>query len=81
MALLSQVVPGELFEVRTVAVDGAPAGTEALSRTVNARVTALAGSPAEGAQQYAVTREGLVDLGTGGVRGLDSLYTSLDYVG
>ena len=81
VALLSQVVPGELFEVRTVAVDGAPAGTEALSTTVSARVVSLAGAPLEDSRQYAVTRDSLVDLGTGGVLGLGGLYTSLDYVG
>ncbi|GEP38733.1 lipoprotein LpqB [Nocardioides psychrotolerans] len=81
VALLSQVVPGELFEVRTVAVDGAPAGTEALSTTVNARVVALAGTPLEGGRQYAVTRDSLVDLSTGRVLGLGDRVDSLDYVG
>ena len=81
VALLSQVVPGELFEVRTVAVDGAPAGTEALSTTVNARVVALAGTPVEGGRQYAVTRDSLVDLSTGRVLELGARVDSLDYVG
>lgn len=81
IALLSQVVPGELFEVRTVAVDGAPAGAEALSTTISARVVALAGSPVEGARQYAVTRDALVDLATGALVPLDARVASLDYVG
>lgn len=81
VALLSQVVPGELFEVRTVAVDGAPAGAEALSTTVNARVVSLAGTPAEGGRQYAVTRDSLVDLSTGRVLELGARVDALDYVG
>ena len=81
VALLSQVVPGELFEVRSVAVDGAPAGVEAFSTTVNARVVALAGTPVEGGRQYAVTRESLVDLSTGRLLELDARLVSLDYVG
>ncbi|MFA6298193.1 MAG: LpqB family beta-propeller domain-containing protein [Nocardioides sp.] len=81
IALLSQVVPGELFEVRTVTVDGAPAGAEALSTTISARVVALAGSPVEDAQQYAVTRDGLVDLATGALVPLEARVSSLDYVG
>ena len=81
IALLSQVVPGELFEVRTVAVDGAPAGAEALSTTISARVVGLAGSPVEGARQYAVTRDGLVDLATGALLPLEARVASLDYVG
>jgi hypothetical protein len=82
VALLSQVVPGELFEVRTVAVDGAPAGDEALSTTISARVVGLAGSPVEDARQYAVTRDALVDLATGALVPLDEArVSSLDYVG
>ncbi|WP_193607310.1 LpqB family beta-propeller domain-containing protein [Nocardioides lijunqiniae] len=81
IALLSQVVPGELFEVRTVAVDGSPAGVEALSTTVNEQVVGLAGSPVPEAQQYAVTRNGLVDLTTSRVIGLEEAVTSLGYVG
>ena len=81
VALLSQVVPGELFEVRTVAVDGAPAGTESLSTTVNARVIALAGTPVEGGHQYAVTRDSVVDLSTGRVLVRGARVDSLDYVG
>lgn len=81
IALLSQVVPGELFEVRTVAVDGAPAGAEALSTTVNERVVGLAGTPVRGARQYAVTRDGLVDLQTGRALQLEGRPTSLAYVG
>lgn len=81
IALLSQVVPGELFEVRTVAVDGAPAGAEALSTTISARVVGLAGSPVDGARQYAVTRDSLVDLATGALIPLEARVASLDYVG
>ncbi len=81
VALLSQVVPGELYEVRTVAVDGAPAGLETLSTTVNARVVALAGTPVEGGRQYAVTRDSLVDLSTGRLLELEARVGSLDYVG
>ncbi len=81
IALLSQIVPGELFEIRTVAVDGAPAGTEALSTTVSESVTGLVGSPVEQLPQYAVTRDSLVDLATGGVTSLEARPVSLRYVG
>jgi hypothetical protein len=81
IALLSQVVPGELFEVRTIAVDGSPAGVEALSTTVNQRVVGLAGSPVPDTRQYAVTRTGLVDLVTSRVLALEGRLTSLGYAG
>ncbi|MCD4525353.1 LpqB family beta-propeller domain-containing protein [Nocardioides sp. cx-173] len=81
VALLSEVVPGELFEVRTVVVDGAPAGVEALSTTVNEAVLGLAGSPVPGARQYAVTDEGVVDLLTSRVVELEGRPASLGYVG
>jgi hypothetical protein len=71
----------ELFEVSTVAVDGAPNVEEALSTSVSGRVTALATAP-DSSTPYAVTREGLVDLDTGATIPFpDERVTSLGYVG
>lgn len=81
IALLSQIAAGELFEVRTVVVDGAPAGVEALSTTVSARVLGLAGAPTTDARLYAVTPGSLVDLATGRSVELEGRLVSLNYVG
>lgn len=81
VSLLTQVVPGELFEVRTVGVDGVPTGVDTLSTTVSGRVRSLAGTPVPGTTQYAVTARGLVDISTNQQVELDGPVTSLDYPG
>ena len=74
-------VSEELFEVRAVAVDGAPTLAEALSTSVSGTVTALAAAP-DSSTPYAVTREGLVDLDTGATIPFpDERVKSLGYVG
>jgi len=71
-----------LFEVRTVAVDGAPAAAEALSTSVGGRVTALAASADDSTTPYGVTSGGLVDLDTGATIPFpEGRFTSVDYVG
>lgn len=51
----------ELFEVRTLSVDGAPAGAEYSATTLRGRYVALAGTPVPDDTLWAVTRTGLVD--------------------
>jgi hypothetical protein len=71
-----------LFEVRTVAVDGAPASAEALSTSVSGRVVALASSADDSTIPYGVTRRELVDLDTGATIPFpEGRVTSIDYVG
>ena len=65
IALLSRVGRGR-FDVRTLPIDGAPSGADALSATLEADVLGLAGTPAEEVQ-YAVTPTGLIDLDTSAV--------------
>ena len=66
VALLSPVSPAELFEVRTLTVDGSPTNSENLSTTLRGRVVALAGTPVPDLTDYAVSSDGLIDLSTGG---------------
>jgi len=71
-----------LFEVRTVAVDGAPTTAEALTTSVSGRVVALAASADTSTTPYAVTPEELVDLNTGAAIPLpEGRVTAIDYVG
>lgn len=51
----------ELFEVRTLSVDGAPAGAESSATTLRGRYVGLAGTPVTDDRLWAVTRSGLVD--------------------
>ena len=81
VSLLTQVVPGELFEVRTVGVDGVPTGVDTLATTVNGRVRSLAGTPVPGTEQYAVTTRGLVEISTNEQIELNGPVTSLGYPG
>lgn len=66
VALLRPVSPAELFEVRTVTVDGSPTNSESLSTTLRGRILALAGTPVPDLTDYAVSADGLIDLSTGG---------------
>lgn len=52
---------GDLHEVRTLSVDGAPAGAEASATTLRGNFVGLAGTPVQGDTVYAVTRTSLVD--------------------
>jgi hypothetical protein len=73
---------GDLFQVRTLSVDGAPAGVTGLAATVQERPRALVSSPRATDPVYVVTRSGLVDALTGSrVAGNDPTLTSLTYVG
>jgi hypothetical protein len=71
-----------LFEVRTVAVDGAPTTAEALTTSVSGRVVALAASADTSTAPYAVTPEELVDLNSGAaIPFAEGRVTFVDYVG
>jgi hypothetical protein len=72
----------ELFQVRTIAVDGAPSGVDDLLTTLTGRVGALAASPVRTEPLYAVTASSLVDpRGESPAAGLDSDVTQVGYVG
>lgn len=79
IAVLSFVDRG-LFDVQTVAVDGAPSETSSVS--VGGRVIGLAGTPAPDSRQYAVTPDGLIDLTTTpATQFLEPEVSTLNYVG
>lgn len=72
----------ELFQVRTIAVDGAPSGVDDLLTTLPGRVTALAASPVREEPLYAVTASSLVDpRAEAPEASLDSSVTQVGYVG
>ena len=73
---------GDLYQVRTLSVDGAPAGVTGLAATVQERPRLLVSSPRVTDPVYVVTRSGLVDaLTTSRVAGEDPALTYLTYVG
>ena len=73
---------GDLFQVRTMSVDGAPAGVSGLAATVQERPRALVSSPRATDPVYVVTRSGLVDALSGsGVAEPEPGLASLTYVG
>jgi hypothetical protein len=80
VAVVSPARPGELFEVETVAADGATVGVDTLSTVVTGRVIGLAGEPYTETAVYAVTRDVLVDIRTG-ERIPAPRVRSLDYAG
>ncbi|WP_435743002.1 LpqB family beta-propeller domain-containing protein [Nocardioides sp. SYSU DS0663] len=61
----------DLYEVRTLSVDGAPAGAEAAATTMRGRFVSLAGTPVPDETVYAVTREALVDIANQGGPAID----------
>lgn len=65
VAVLTPALPGELFEVETVAVDGATVGVDTVSSMVPGRVIGLAGEPFAATPIFAVTRDALIDVRTG----------------
>jgi hypothetical protein len=72
----------ELFEVDTVAVDGAPTVVEALSPSVRGRLVGLAAAPDDASTPFAVARDELVDLESlSSVPFPDGRVTSIGYVG
>jgi hypothetical protein len=77
-------VTGELWDVRSVAVDGAPASVQSL-RTVNGPVRSLAGSPVSGQGLLVLAPDAVLDLSGPVSReiGLSASDppVSLDYVG
>lgn len=78
IAVLTPARPGQLYEVETVASDGATVGVDTLSTMVSGRVIGLAGESYADTPVYAVARDALVDISTGerlpsgrGIRELD----------
>jgi len=65
VAVLTPARPGELFEVETVAADGATVGVDTLSRFVSGRILGIAGEPFAQTPIYAVARDSLEDIRTG----------------
>ncbi len=65
IAVVTPARAGELFEVETVAADGATVGVDTLSTMVSGRVIGLAGEPDTETPVYAVTRAAVVDIRTG----------------
>jgi hypothetical protein len=82
VAVLHRVAK-QLFELRTISVDGAPSGVEDLLTQLTGPVVALAGSPAPGESLYAVTPTALDDQTRGDAVDvpLDPSVTFVDYVG
>lgn len=73
---------GDLHQIRTLPVDGAPAGIAGLATTVQERPRSLVSSPRPTDPVYVVTRSGLVDALSGSrVAVEDPPVTSLTYVG
>lgn len=72
----------ELFQVRTIAVDGSPSGVDDLLTTLTGRVQALAASPERTETLFAVTTSSLVDpRGESPGASLESSVTAVTYVG
>ena len=80
IAVLSPARPGELYEIETVAADGATVGVDTLSTMVPGRVIGLAGEPSTDTPVYAVTRNALIDIRTG-VQVPAARLHDLDYAG
>jgi len=81
VAVLTPARPGELFEVETVAVNGATVGVDTLSTMVSGRVIGLAGEPYAETPVYAVARDALVDIRTGERLPTATTVRELDYSG
>ncbi|HEU5456342.1 MAG TPA: LpqB family beta-propeller domain-containing protein, partial [Nocardioides sp.] len=81
VAVLHQLAR-ELFQVRTISVDGSPPGPDSLLTTLPGRVTGLVSSPEQSESLFAITRSGLLDLTQDApATALDPRLRSLDYVG
>lgn len=77
------VVGNQLAQVRSLAVDGSPAGLESLSLTLQGNIKALVASPTPGQSSYSMTRSNLGDLSSPeqGQTRLEPGTTMLTYVG
>ena len=72
----------QLFQVRTLSVDGSPPGPDSLLTTLPGKVTGLAASPEQSESLFAVTRNGLLDLTQDApATAVDPRIRSLRYVG
>ena len=72
----------QLFQVRTISVDGSPPGPDSLLTTLPGKITGLAASPEQSESLFAVTRTGLLDLTQDApATALDPRIRGLDYVG
>ena len=72
----------QLFQVRTIPVDGSPPGPDSLLTTLPGQVTALVASPVQSESLFAVTRTGLLDLTQDApAAAVDPRVRSLHYVG
>lgn len=81
VAVLTTARPAALYEVETVAVDGATVGVDTLSSMVSGRVIGLAGEPWPATALYAVARGALIDVRTGERIETDAQVSGLDYSG
>jgi hypothetical protein len=72
----------QLYQVRTISVDGSPPGPDSLLTTLPGKVTGLVASPEQSESLFAITRTGLLDLTQDAPEAtLDPRIRSLDYVG
>ena len=72
----------QLFQVRTISVDGSPPGPDSLLTTIPGQVTGLVASPVQSESLFAVTRAGLLDLTQDTpAPEVDPRVRNLDYVG
>jgi hypothetical protein len=72
----------QLYQVRTISVDGSPPGPDSLLTTLPGRVTALVASPVQSESLFAVTPAGLLDLTQDTpAPEVDPEVRSLEYVG
>lgn len=80
--VISHRLGGDLHQVRTMAVDGAPAGVASLAATVQERPHFLVSSPRATDQVYVDTRSGLIDVLSGArVASEDAGLSFLTYAG
>jgi hypothetical protein len=72
----------QLFQVRTISVDGSPPGPDSLLTTIPGQVTGLVASPVQSESLFAVTKDGLLDLTQNTpAPQVDPRVRNLDYVG
>jgi hypothetical protein len=72
----------QLYQVRTISVDGSPPGPDSLLTTIPGQVTGLVASPVQSESLFAVTKDGLLDLTQDTpAPEIDPRVRSLDYVG
>jgi hypothetical protein len=72
----------QLFQVRTISVDGSPPGPDSLLTTIPGQVTGLVASPVQSESLFAITKAGLLDLTQDTpAPEVDPRVRKLDYVG